>query len=135
MQRAPDAHDTSRIHAAAYLQRPGEDDRIGLDRVEHAHLVGGSELLQQPAGIAHPTGCHHLVEHVLVVSAVAKLADEPTESVGAGALRPDETACENHCITLVHYVAAPWRGVLECSRRDVDERGAEWTGAEPRMRS
>jgi hypothetical protein len=104
------------VHVASHLQRACEHERVRLDFIDDPYFAGRPELFEQPACVADPAGCDHRVEQLLVIAAFVELADEPAESIGARALGPDETSCENHYITPRQTGCRAWRGAQQPGR-------------------
>ena len=74
---APGPHHAVDVDAHAHLQRAGEDDGVGVERVQLQHGVGRAELVQQPAGVTHAPVGHQGIEDGLVVPLSVVVAQEP----------------------------------------------------------
>jgi len=81
------------------LQRAGEDEAVGGERIDDAHLVGRPELVEQPAGVvAAPVGDQR-VEQFLVVAVFGVMPGEPAESLATGAFCLDQALGELHGVS------------------------------------
>ncbi|KAG0955266.1 hypothetical protein G6F31_012923 [Rhizopus arrhizus] len=122
---AAGAHHAVHVDAHAHFQRAREDDGVGVHGIQLQHGGGGTELGQQPAGVADAAVGHQRIKHGLVIPLSVVVADEPFVAARAGVLGFDEFLGKLH---------GAERGDLCVARPPAVGAGGEDSGAGARPR-
>src|SRR5690606_3042011 len=92
-------HDGVYRNAPARHDGAGKDDGGRVDGVDLQYVVGGTELVEQPAGVIDAPVGDQGIQHGLVVTVAVVVAQEPFVAAGAWVLGFDEILGKLHDAT------------------------------------